>query len=112
MVGAQVTVSIALSLLQLRHARQREHGVQAAVRPEQHVGLQPVPDHQALGGVHASELAGDALEHEAAGLPDHGGFTTRGHLQCCGQGPRTCEGPRIKAGLDYRNQNKLFGLDL
>lgn len=75
MVGGQLAVPVLLGLLDLRHAGESEHGVEATVGPEEHVGLQAVPDHQALGGVHPTELAGDALEHEAAGLADHSGLT-------------------------------------
>lgn len=96
MVGAQVTASVFLGLLDLRHAGEGEHGVQAAVGPEQHVGLQSVPDHQALGGIHAAELAGDALEHEAARLADHSRFTARRHFQGGSEGTRTYGEQNIK----------------
>lgn len=74
MVGGQLTIPVLLGLLDLRHAGESEHGVEAAVGPKQHVCFQAVPDHQALGGVHPPELTGDALEHEAAGLADHSGL--------------------------------------
>lgn len=93
MVGAQVTIPVLLRVLHLRHAGEREHGVQAAVEAEQHVRLQPVPDHQTLGRLQPLELAGDALEHEAAGLADHGGFAARSDLEGCHEGPTTCSGP-------------------
>ncbi len=76
MVGGQLAIPVLLGLLDLRHAGESEHGVEAAVVPEHHVGLQAVPDHEALGWVHPPELTGDALEHEAAGLADHSGFAT------------------------------------
>lgn len=76
MVGGQLAIPVLLGLLDLRHAGESEHGVKAAVGPEQHVRLQAVPDHQALGRVHPPELAGDALEHEAAGFADHSGLAT------------------------------------
>lgn len=76
MVGGLVTIPVLLGLLNLRHTSESEHGVEAAVGPEQHVRLEAVPDHQALGGIHPSELTGDAFEHEAAGLSDHSGLAS------------------------------------
>lgn len=109
MVGGQLTIPVLLGLLDLRHAGEGEHGVQAAVGPEQHVCLQAIPDHQALGGVNPPELAGDALEHESAGLADHSGLAARGHLQGCSEGPRTCQGVKIRerSGQSESEQRRL-----
>lgn len=76
MVGGQLTIPVFLGLLNLRHTGESEHGVEAAVGPKQHVYLEAVPNHQALGGVHTPELTGYALEHEAAGLSNHSSLAT------------------------------------
>lgn len=89
-----------MGLLNLRHTSESEHGVEAAVGPKQHVCLETVPDHQALGGVHSPKLTGDALEHEAAGLADHSGLAPRGHLQGCSEGPGSCQEVKIRARFE------------
>lgn len=106
-VGGQLAVPVLVGVLELRHAGEGEHGVQAAVGPEQHVRLQAVPDHQALGGLRPAELAGDALEHEAARLADHGGLAARGHLQGRGEGPGTFPGERGGVKMTQKKLDQL-----
>lgn len=75
----RLAVSVSVRLLQRGDAREREDGRKPAVGAEQNVRLQAVADHQRARRIQV-ELTGDALVHEAAGLPDDRGLPAAGRF--------------------------------